>query len=393
MENINESHSLGVENEALRPHSHGSRKGLGMADETRVIDSRAPMTLGRLGRYELLARVGAGGMAEVFRAIDLAPGASPEPLVIKTILPHLAADPEFQTMFINEARLTARFDHPNVVKVRDLGRIDGALFLAMELVDGCDLSRMLRHLETQQRTLPLFDTLQVTVGVLRGLHYAHTFAGPDGKSLGIVHRDVSPGNVLLTRAGVAKITDFGIAHATDATNDKTSAGTLKGKLRYMPPEQLLHGPMDARTDVFAVGMMLHLMLAGQHLFEGFGDMEIVDAIRSGGFLPPSAFNLTVPPELDAITEKATLPDPNKRFQSAAEFATALERFANARMSLRTNTLPKEIAAIVPAASTDEKSRSGSQSKSHSSLRQLAPEMDKALADIAAALPDLPGPKR
>ena len=368
-----------------------------MADRTQVIDGGA-VSLGRLGRYELLSRLGAGGMAEVFKALDRAPGASADPLVLKTILPHLADDEEFRSMFINEARLSARFDHPNVVKVLDLGRIEGTLFIAMELVDGCDLSRLLRHLENAKRTLPLFDTIQVTVGALKGLHYAHTCPGSDGKPMGIVHRDVSPGNVLLSRSGVAKITDFGIAKATEGMSERTNAGTLKGKLRYMAPEQLTRAPLDARTDVYAVGMMLHLMLAGQHLFEGFDDLEIIDAIRAGGFLPPSTFNAAVPPELDAICEKATMADPRNRYQSAAEFATALERYANARMSLRTNTLPREIAVLVPAASTEEKSHSGaekskSKSKSQSSLRQLAPEMDKALADIAASMPELPGPKR
>lgn len=363
-----------------------------MDDRTKVIASGA-LPPRRCGRYELVSRLGAGGMAEVFVAIDRAPGADTRPIVVKTILPHLSSDPEFQRMFMAEAKLTARFDHPNLVRVLDLGRIDGTLFLAMELVDGCDLSRLLRKLDGEERTLPLFDALQLTVGVLRGLHHAHTFPGANGEPLGVVHRDVSPANVLITRGGIAKVTDFGIAKVEQEAAERTQAGVLKGKLRYMAPEQLVRGPLDARTDVYAVGMVLYMMLAGRHVYEGFGDLELIDAIRSGGFLVPSTYNVAVPPELDQICEKACAFDPRKRFQSAEEFAKVLERYASSRLSLRTNTLAQEIASLAPAVSGEPREESRSNSKSSSSLHQLAPEMATALAEIAKAFPELPKPRK
>lgn len=361
-----------------------------MSDDATKVLSPGPR---RLGRYELVSKLGAGGMAEVYVAIDRAPGADTRPIVVKTILPHLSADPEFQQMFMAEAKLTARFDHPNLVRVLDLGRIEGTLFLAMELVDGCDLSRLLRKLEGEDRTLPLFDAIQLTVGALHGLHHAHTFPGANGEPLGVVHRDISPANVLLTRSGQAKITDFGIAKVEQEAAERTQAGVLKGKLRYMAPEQLVRGRLDARTDVYAVGMVLYMMLAGRHVYEGFGDIELIDAIRSGGFLIPSTYNPAVPPDLDRICEKACAFDPRLRFQSAEEFAQVLERYASSRLSLRTNTLAQEIVSLAPTAPGEAREDSRSDSKSSSSLHALAPEMAQALAEIAKAFPELPKPKK
>src|SRR5436305_718725 len=260
-----------------------------------------PSKLGRFGRYELVERIGVGGMAEVYRALDRAPGAGNASVVIKTMLPHLAADAEIQRMFMAEAQIGTQFRHPNVVRVLDLGRVEGVFYLAMEHVDGCDLSRLTRRLEQQKRLLPVYDAVRIVPGVLRGLHYAHTLAGPDGVPLGLVHRDVTPGNILLSRGGEVKITDFGIAKAERNAAEKTQAGTMKGKLRYMPPEQILgREDLDGRADVYAAGLVLHLLLSGTHPFEGMGEMEIIDAVRAGGILPPSTFNVAVPAALDAI---------------------------------------------------------------------------------------------
>ena len=351
-----------------------------------------PSKLGRFGRYELIERIGVGGMAEVYRAVDRSPGASNGSVVVKTMLPHLAADAEIQRMFMAEAQLGTQFRHPNVVRVLDLGRVEGVFFLAMEHVDGCDLSRLTRRLEQQKRLLPVYDAVRIVICVLRGLHYAHTLAGTDGAPLALVHRDVTPGNILIARNGDVKLTDFGIAKAERNADEKTQAGTMKGKLRYMPPEQILgREDLDGRADVYAAGLVLHLLLSGTHPFEGLGEMEIIDAVRAGGILPPSTFNVSVPVALDKIVDKATQAEPDARYASAAAFADALELYAAGRMSLRTSTLAQEIDAIAPASpGPPSASEPGSVSKSKSlTLKELAPELGDIAKGIADNLPPIP----
>jgi tRNA A-37 threonylcarbamoyl transferase component Bud32 len=283
---------------------------------------------GVFGRYELLDRIGIGGMAEVFRARAFGAEGFQKTLVLKKILPHLSDDPRFQAMFVDEAKISVALQHANIVQVFDLGRIDDQLFIAMELVEGDDLVKTLRAAEAKKLVpLPLDVCLYVIHETLKGLHYAHTRTGHDGRALGVIHRDVSPANILLSFAGEVKISDFGIAKAAQKT-EHTRTGVIKGKIHFMPPEQLEAKPLDARADVYGVGMCMHTLLSGRHPFEGKTDLEVVDLIRTGEIVPPSSLNPDLPPELDRIVGRALTRVPTLRYESAEAFQDAVTQFAD-----------------------------------------------------------------
>lgn len=278
------------------------------------------------GRYEILERIGVGGMAEVYLAKAYGVGGFHKNLVVKKILPHLSHDPRFRSMFVDEAKIAVHLQHQNVVQILDLGRIDDQLFIAMELVEGSDLARTFLVANKKDVALPLSVTLFIVKEALKGLHYAHTKTGPDGKPLGIIHRDVSPANILLSMAGEVKIGDFGIAKAAERSNT-TKTGIVKGKLHYMSPEQLRARPLDPRCDVYGMGMVLHTMLSGKHPFEGLPEVDIIDIVRAGTLPAPSSRNEIVPPELDAITMRALALNPEARWGSAQEMGEAIEKYA------------------------------------------------------------------
>lgn len=276
-------------------------------------------------RYEILERIGSGGMAEVFRARVLGETLTPI-VVIKKILPHLSESEDFQTMFMDEARTAAALQHPNIVRLLDLGRMEDRLFMALELIEGTDLAHVVDGARARQRKVPLDAVLYVAIEVLKGLHHAHTRRGADGNPLGIVHRDVSPANVLVSNSGAVKLSDFGLARAK-LNESKTAVGTIKGNAKFMAPEQIYGTQMDARTDVYATGMLLLTMLAGQHPFEGLPIADILDKVMKGEIPLPSAYNSDVPPALDQIVERATKISPRLRYASALELQLALESFA------------------------------------------------------------------
>ncbi|HEY2365484.1 MAG TPA: serine/threonine-protein kinase, partial [Polyangiaceae bacterium] len=202
-----------------------------------------------------MERLATGGMAEVYLARRAGPHGFAKQVAVKRILPQLASDPDFVAMFVDEARVTGRLQHPNIVSVFDFGEEGGELFMAMEFVDGTTGARLIRAAAARSEDIPLEVSLHVALSVLRGLEYAHTALDENGKPLHLVHRDVSPGNVLIDRSGAVKLTDFGIARAAEFER-RTDVGQLKGKLGYMSPEQVVGRELDARSDLFTLGIVL-----------------------------------------------------------------------------------------------------------------------------------------
>jgi serine/threonine protein kinase len=270
------------------------------------------------GKYQLLERLAVGGMAELYRArFDALAGVS-KPVVIKKILPAFAGSEAFVRMFVDEARIAVSLSHGNIAQVFDFGEIDGDYFLAMEYVHGQPLSRVLRRAHALQFPfLPEAIALQIGIGMCRGLQYAHSRVDDRGRSLQIVHRDVSPQNVLLGYAGEVKIVDFGIARARNATDPAMQATGVKGKYPYFSPEQARGEPVDFRTDLYATGVVLYQMLCGRLPHLG----KMVQAMRSiirGEFPAPRSLNPRLSPELEGTLLRAMARAPGDRFASAQE---------------------------------------------------------------------------
>jgi len=270
------------------------------------------------GRYLLLERVDVGGMAEVF----LARSPRGEACAVKRLLPGLEGDRALLAMFLEEARLTARLDHPGIVAARDVGCADGSPFIVLEYVAGVDLGAVLRRERERARRLPVSISAHVARQVALALDYAHRLRDRDGRPLGVVHRDVSPRNVLLAFAGEVKLIDFGIARA-GARGRGGDDGVLRGKVSYMSPEHARGAPVEPRSDVFALGAVLHEMLAGARLFRGETDLHVLERIRAAEVAPPSVSNPEVPASLDAAVLRALAREPADRFPSAGALAEAL----------------------------------------------------------------------
>ncbi len=274
-------------------------------------------------RYQPIAQIGRGGMAEVLLAMMDAGCGARRLVVLKRIWPELATDPEFMTMFLDEARLSVRMNHPNVVRTYEVLAHGAEATIAMEYLDGQPLTRVMNRLRgTAELSVPL--RLRILMSVLAGLEHAHTLTDLDGKSLEVVHRDVSPHNVFVTYDGQVKLVDFGVAK-TLAASHHTRPGALKGKLAYMAPEQLQPVEVDRRADLFAVGVMLWEMLAGRRLWQGMNEVQIVSQLAAGLPFPPLPMDAGLPPGLDAICEQALHPNPQYRYQTAAEMEEDLER--------------------------------------------------------------------
>ncbi len=249
-------------------------------------------------------------------------------VVVKQILPHLAASSEFSDLLITEAKLAARLDHANVVQVHDLGRIDGFLFIAMQYVEGFDLAELLRRCTKTKTALPVQYALLVIIETLRGLDYSHRKTTEDGFALGIVHRDVSPSNILISFEGEVKLCDFGIAHANDAvTNPAYSEDVVKGKAGYMSPEQAHGQPLDARADVFAIGIVLWELLAGRRLYKASPEAgSLLDQAKAARIPELPSRGLPLEEQLFAIVKKALAPNRELRYPNAQALLFDLERY-------------------------------------------------------------------
>src|SRR4051812_8168208 len=277
------------------------------------------------GRYTLLERLAVGGMAEVFRAKISSSHGFQKILVIKRILPHLAADPGFVAMFIDEAKLTAQLTHPKIVQILDFGEVNGQYFTALEFIDGFDALGLLRIAAQKRTRIPTQLAVFIVDEILEALDYAHNARDMEGKSMQIVHRDISPSNIFISKRGDVKLGDFGIAHAK-RRESKTQVGTLKGKYGYMSPEQVVGRPIDARSDLFAVGVVLAELLTGRRLFTAPADLDVLLKVRDVRLDRLDKYGADLPPALDAIVRKALKKSARERYQSAVDFRDALSDY-------------------------------------------------------------------
>jgi serine/threonine protein kinase len=278
------------------------------------------------GKYLLERRIAVGGMAEIYLAKSLGAEGFQRDVVIKLILASYSEDEAFVTMFIDEARIAARLHHANIIQIHDFDKFDDSYYIAMEYVEGRDLRKVMDRSVRAGRRMPVLQAVQIAAEISAGLKYAHTRKDEAGRPLDIIHRDVSPHNVLLSFGGDVKITDFGIAKAA-ARSTKTRAGTVKGKCSYMSPEQARGKPLDGRSDLFAVCAILWELLTGRKAFDGDTDFGILSNVLSAAVPPPSQFNPDVPPELDAIVLKGLRKDREERFLDMAALEKELRAFA------------------------------------------------------------------
>jgi serine/threonine-protein kinase len=276
-------------------------------------------------RYRVIERLASGGMAEVYIAESEGIEGFRKQVAIKRVLPHLSEKKRFIAMFLDEARLSANLSHSNVAQVFDIGVGDNAYFIVMEYVDGSDLKVLIESLKQSEKKFTVEAAVYIAAKICEGLSYAHELTNADGVPLRIVHRDMSPPNVLITKYGEIKIVDFGLAKATSQL-EKSEAGIIKGKFSYLSPEAALGEDVDHRTDIFAVGIILWEMLTGRRLFLGETDFQTVKLVQQAKIPPLSAENPDVPKELDAILQKALARDPNRRYVSARDLGLDLTRF-------------------------------------------------------------------
>jgi len=294
------------------------------------------------GRYQLNERLAMGGMAELFKAQVSGAHGFQKQVVIKRILPHLAADDHYNRMFIDEAKITARLSHPKIAQTLELGKFNGQLYIAMEFVDGLDLLAILRESAHRRTRVPQHLTVYMIQEMLDGLDFAHQQTDADGDPLNIVHRDISPSNVLVSLRGDVKLVDFGIAQATEREQE-TKAGTLKGKYGYMSPEQVVGAEIDSRSDLFSTGVVLTEMLMGRRLFTAANDLDVLLMVRDvdlsrferyGGFLDDSVRQIVL---------RSLQKDPEDRFQTAGEFREALAEWL---FEQRQRVSSKDVASLV-----------------------------------------------
>jgi serine/threonine protein kinase len=303
----------------------------------------------KLDRYELIGEIATGGMATVFLARRSGVGGFQRFVAIKRLHPHLANEPEFVEMFLDEARLAALIHHPNVVPILEVGESEAGYYLVMEYVEGDTLSRIVARSMSLGQMPPRHVVLRMVLDALAGLHAAHELRDDRGQLLGLVHRDCSPQNVLVGVDGTARITDFGVARASSRLTS-TAHGKLKGKLAYMAPEQTRGDELDRRTDLFAMGIIVWEVLCGKRLFKADSEAATLQRILVEPIRPPSEINPTIPKCFDAVLMRALDRDQERRYQTAADFADALE--AAARESAKANVTdigvasPREVASFV-----------------------------------------------
>ncbi len=276
-------------------------------------------------RYRVIEKLESGGMAEVFRAESEGLQGFRKQVAIKRVLPHLSEKKKFISMFLDEARLSAILSHSNCVQVFDIGVGDNAFFIVMEFVDGANLKSIVESIKKSGREFPVQAAAFICHEICKGLTYAHDLRDQQGQKMHIVHRDMSPPNVLITKYGEVKIVDFGLAKATSQL-EKSEPGIIKGKFSYLSPEAAMGQEVDLRTDIFAVGIILWELLAQQRLFLGDTDFQTVKKVQQAVITPVTQFNSRVPRELETIVYKALARDPAARYQTARELGQELSTF-------------------------------------------------------------------
>jgi len=293
----------------------------------------------------VLVRLAAGGAANVFLVRDPKAASPGQLLALKVLLPSLSSNEDFLNMFFSEARIAARLHHPNVVSIAGFGQNDGIHCMAMEYVFGASLSQVLKQSARVKKPLTVGVLLRITATICDALHYAHELRGDDNKLMGLVHRDVTPQNILIGFNGVPKLTDFGIAKAT-GRGWETQAGIVKGKFSYMSPEQALGRKIDRRSDIFCTGIVLWEALTGKELFKGTSPMEVIEAIREQPIEPPSKVVPGLSPIVDPIVMKALKRTPRQRYQTAAEMRKEIEDLIDrAGVKIDAQTISKEFTEI------------------------------------------------
>ncbi|MBK9037016.1 MAG: serine/threonine protein kinase [Myxococcales bacterium] len=318
-------------------------------------------------------------MAELFLATAPGEHGFERKVVIKRLLPHLAREPVYTAMFIDEAKLTAQLSHPKIAQTYELGRVDDSLFIAMEFIDGIDVLGLLREHAWQRKRPPLELSVWICHEILDALDFAHNLRDETGAPLGVVHRDISPSNLLLSRRGDVKLVDFGIARASGSgRHHRTKSGTLKGKYGYMSPEQVLEQSVDARSDLFSIGVVLAEMLCGRRLFAAAAELDVLLMVRDAKLTRLDQFGGHVPPSLDAILRRALRKDPAERWQSAADLRDAL---ADWMFQERVRVTPRHIGELVESIHEQVWQRK----------RETMAQSDAENAALAAAAPSTLGP--
>ena len=278
------------------------------------------------GPFEVLERVGIGGMATVHRAIERGAGGFEREVALKRLLPHLAEDEAFLRLFVREAKLASMLQHENIVRLYELGRVGASYFISMEYIAGRDLRNAIWRARRVVGPPPIAVTVAILIELCDALDYAHNRRDEAGEPMGLIHRDISPSNLLIDESGHLKVIDFGVAKATQG-HLQSQTGGLKGKLSYMPPEMLACRPLDARSDLFSASVIAHELLTTAPLFTGQSEFQTMDRVQRMAPPPPSAKNRDCPPELDAIVLKGLAKDPDRRWSSAAEMRGQLAELA------------------------------------------------------------------
>lgn len=325
----------------------------------------------RYGRYELLTHLATGGMAEVFLARPAGQKGLDKLVVIKRILPHLAENEEFVSMFLQEARVAARLAHPRIARVFDVGKVGQTFFMAMEHVAGEDFRHVARQANRMGSDIPPSLVCRMIIGAAEGLHFAHNMTDEQGRPLEIVHRDVSPQNLFLTFDGEVKVLDFGVARAADNAN-QTRTGVLKGKYSYMSPEQVEGRILDHRSDVFALGIVLYELVTRKRLFKRSSPHATLKAVVDCVVPPPSSHNPEIDPELERIIFHALAPKPGDRLPSAAALATELQTYLERRRVGSTDDLRVFIRGIYADKLAEQKRLAST----HAAPSSRAPEAPK-----------------
>ncbi len=284
------------------------------------------------GKYYLTEKIATGGMAELYRAKRIGVAGFEKLLVIKKILPHLSLHEEFVSMFINEAKIAAQLTHTNIAQIFDLGKIEDSYYIAMEYVWGKDLKAVLKKGKEKKLPVSMEHALQIVSKACAALDYAHKKKDLKGHELNLIHRDVSPQNIIVAYEGDVKIVDFGIAKAASKTSD-TRTGVLKGKIAYMSPEQAWGRPIDRRSDIFSLGIVLYELLTGEMLFKGDTDLNTLEKVRDAKVIPPTRINKEIPKEIENILLKALAKEPQERYQSASEMQNDLEAYIHANKTM------------------------------------------------------------
>jgi eukaryotic-like serine/threonine-protein kinase len=355
----------------------------GMEPRNESVDPAARTVAESAQRYRVIDKLESGGMAEVFRAESTGLEGFRKPVAIKRVLPHLSRNTKFISMFLDEARLSAQLSHSNCVQVFDIGVRDDSYFIVMEFVDGASLKAIATSMKDHGRTLPIPAAAYIAHEICKGLSYAHELTDRSGAPLGLVHRDVSPPNVLVTKHGEVKIVDFGLAKAGSQL-EKSEPGVIKGKFAYLSPEAAHGEEVDCRADIFAVGIILWELLASRRLFMGDSDVQTFHQVQAAKVPPLSQINRTVPAELEHIVNRALARDRNERYASARELGQDLSRFMF-RFSQPVSGY--DIATIVQATMRErENARLAQGSFIHQLIEEALLEFDPLPRKNAASVP-------